>query len=61
MKNWFKHWGGILEHMVMWGLIFLFIKWFVSNLFGKHAIAFWVWLGAWVFLYLNAIYKWYPY
>lgn len=54
MKDkWWKGWVETLEHMIMWGIIFLIVRWFIKNLFGKYFIFFWVYLGLVVMIYLN--------
>lgn len=54
MKDkWWKGWIETLEHMVMWGIIFLVVRWFIKGLFGKYAIFFWVYLGLVIMMYLN--------
>ena len=54
MKDkWWKGWVETLEHMMMWGIVFLIIGWFIKNLFGKYFIFFWVYLGLVVMIYLN--------
>jgi hypothetical protein len=58
MNDKLKDWFGILKYMAMWGVIFLVVKWFIENLFGKYAFFFWVYLGMVVLLYLNTFYKW---
>jgi hypothetical protein len=48
MKGFFR----LLEGVILFGLAFAFIRWFVKGLFGKYFILFWVWL------ILSIVYYW---
>jgi hypothetical protein len=40
MKGFFR----VLEGLALFGLAFLFLRWFVRGLFGPYFILFWLWL-----------------
>jgi len=40
MRGFFR----VLEGFVLFGLAFIFLKWFIKGLFGRYFIVFWIWL-----------------
>jgi hypothetical protein len=48
MKGFFR----LLGSVILFGLAFYFIRWFVKGLFGKYFILFWAWL------ILSIVYFW---
>lgn len=43
----------LLEGLFLFGLVVVFIKWFVKGLFGRYFILFWIWLIAAFVMYFN--------
>jgi uncharacterized membrane protein len=40
MRGFFR----VLEGFVLFGLAFIFLKWFIKGLFGRYFYIFWIWL-----------------
>ena len=49
MRGFFK----LLEGFVLFGLAFMFLKWFIKGLFGRYFIIFWVWLFIAIGMYIS--------
>ena len=49
MRGFFR----VLEGFVLFGLAFIFLKWFIKGLFGRYFIVFWVWLIVAAVMYFN--------
>lgn len=49
MKGFFR----VLEGFVLFGLAFIFLRWFIQGLFGRYFIVFWVWLIIAFVMYFN--------
>jgi hypothetical protein len=49
MRGFFR----VLEGFVLFGLAFMFLKWFIKGLFGRYFIIFWVWLIIAIAMYFN--------
>ena len=49
MRGFFR----ILEGFVLFGLAFIFLRWFIKGLFGRYFIVFWAWLIIAIVMYFN--------
>lgn len=49
MRGFFK----LLEGLALFGLAFMFLRWFIKGLFGKYFILFWIWLFIAIWMYIS--------
>lgn len=50
MRGFFR----VLEGFVLFGLAFMFLKWFIKGLFGRYFIVFWAWLIIAIVMFIHA-------
>jgi hypothetical protein len=49
MRGFFR----LLEGLALFGLAFLFLRWFIKGLFGKYFIFFWIYLFIAVIMFIS--------